>query len=631
MAGRIRASDIDEVKSRVNIADVIGDHVQLKSAGIGSLKGLCPFHDEKSPSFHVRPQQGFFHCFGCGESGDAISFLQKHDHLSFSEAVEALASKVGITLTYEDARNSEPSGPAKSRLLSANAAAADFYRAALATQDAEPGRAFLTQRGFDAAAAAQFGVGFAPKGWDSLKNHLSGLGYTEPELLASGLLSQGDKGTYDRFRGRLVWPIRDITGQTIGFGARKLFDDDQGPKYLNTPETPVYHKAQVLYGLDLAKRSIAQSNRVVVVEGYTDVMAAHLAGVDTAVATCGTAFGSDHLKLIKRILPSDGGLGEVVFTFDPDAAGQKAALRAFTEARSVAAQTYIAIGSDGLDPCDLRIAKGDQAVRDMVEQRTPMFEYVLRHHISQYSLDTVEGRVAALRQASSVLADIQDSMMRGQYSHEVAKMLGMDRADVDREVKVALRNGGKGASIAPLNTPSSPDASVTGGDQTTQAPEREYRLKDLPNDPSTRLERDALQVLVQLSTSLSSEQVSGALEAQFQHPALTVIRDAVLTARAELGSESALERILGELPPGYGALAREIALAPIPELNEKLAAGYAQGVINSLLNRELLRKKAELLARLQRTSPEQAEEYRSIQTALVEIENERRKLSESEK
>lgn len=633
MAGRIRSSDIDEVKSRVQIADVVGEHVQLKSAGIGSLKGLCPFHDEKSPSFHVRPQQGFFHCFGCGESGDAISFLQKHDHLSFTEAVEALAAKVGITLTYEDQGLSEPTGPSKSRLMAANAAAAEFYRTALASPEAEVGRTFLGQRGFDAAAAARFGVGFAPGGWDSLKKHLMSAGYTEQELQVAGLLSQGERGSYDRFRSRLVWPIRDITGQTIGFGARKLLQDDPGPKYLNTPETPVYHKSQVLYGLDLSKRAIAQSNRVVVVEGYTDVMAAHLAGVETAVATCGTAFGADHLRLIKRILPADAGLGEVVFTFDPDAAGQKAAMRAFSEARSVAAQTYIAIGSDGLDPCDLRMTKGDQAVRDMVDQRTPMFEYVLRHHINQYSLDTVEGRVAALRQAASVLADIQDPMMRAQYSHEVAKMLGMDRADVDREVKVALQSGSRPAAASSATQPASSPGTVSQPVVQSVAseasePAREYRLRDLPNDPSTRLERDALQVILQLSERLEAAEIDRALNVQFQNPALAVIRNAVMTTRGTLGGPEAIERLLTELPEGYATLAREIAVSPIPEANEQLVQPYARGVIAGLVNRELLRQKAELMSQLQRTSPGETEQYRQIQTELMNIEVERRKLQD---
>ncbi|HLP23183.1 MAG TPA: DNA primase, partial [Microbacteriaceae bacterium] len=462
MAGRIRASDIDEVKSRTNILDIVGDHVQLKSAGVGSYKGLCPFHDEKSPSFHVRPQVGYYHCFGCGESGDVYSFMQKIDHVTFTEAVERLAAKLGMQLAYEDGGPSID-GPNRARLYAANQAAAEFFQGQLRTPGAAVGRTFLGERGFDAAAAAQFGLGFAPIGWDGLTKHLTAAGYSKDELIAAGLVSQGDRGIYDRFRGRLVWPIRDVTGQTVGFGARKLLDDDPGPKYLNTPETPIYHKAQVLYGLDLAKRDIGKSNQVVVVEGYTDVMACHLAGVTTAVATCGTSFGADHLKLLKRVLPNEGGLGAVIFTFDPDAAGQKAALRAFTEARSVAAQTFIAVGPDGLDPCDLRIAKGEPAVRAMIDARTPMFEYVMKHHVNQYDLGTVEGRVAGMRAAAAVLADIQDPMLRGQYALELARMVGMDRAEVERAVTAAARSAK--APAAPgqsATTPTAPDASAPG-------------------------------------------------------------------------------------------------------------------------------------------------------------------------
>ncbi|MDP5128162.1 MAG: DNA primase, partial [Pontimonas sp.] len=368
MAGLIKRGDIDEVRQRVNIADVVGDYVTLKSAGVGSMKGLCPFHDERSPSFHVRPQAGFYHCFGCGEGGDAYSFLQKIDHLSFQEAVERLAERVGYQLTYEDGSGGAPAGN-RARLYAANQAAEKFFREHLGKPEAELGRAFLGERGFDALAAERFGVGYAPASYDALSKHLVAAGFTIQELLDAGLVSQGDRGVYDRFRGRLVWPIRDVTGQTIGFGARKLREDDQGPKYLNTPETAVYHKSRVLYGLDLAKRDIAKQRQVVIVEGYTDVMACHLAGITTAVATCGTAFGGDHVTVVRRVLgdsddPAQATKGEVIFTFDPDEAGQKAASRAFAEESRFAAQTFVAVPPEGLDPCDVRITKGDEALRE---------------------------------------------------------------------------------------------------------------------------------------------------------------------------------------------------------------------------------------------------------------------------
>jgi len=447
MAGLIRQSDIDEVKARTNIADVVGEYVSLKSAGVGSMKGLCPFHDERSPSFHVRPQVGFYHCFGCGESGDVISFLQKMDHVTFTDAVERLAGRVGFQLTFEDGGQARSEHGARSRLLAANLAAEEFFREQLMTPGADVGRRFLGERGFDQAAATRFGVGFAPKSWDALTNALKSRGFTTDELSAAGLVSAGDRGVYDRFRGRLVWPIRDVTGQTIGFGARKLLDDDKGPKYLNTPETAVYHKAQVLYGLDLAKRDVSRSKRVVVVEGYTDVMACHLAGVTTAVATCGTSFGVDHIKVLRRVLGDDSATGEVIFTFDPDAAGQKAAMRAFTEERRFAAQTYVAVAPDGLDPCDLRLAQGDAAVQRMVDSKEPMFEFVIRQVLAQYDLETVEGRVSALRASAPIVADIRDASIRPGYERVLARQLGLELDEVQTAVRGASRGGsGNGGS-----------------------------------------------------------------------------------------------------------------------------------------------------------------------------------------
>ena len=417
MAGLIKREDIDEVRQRTDIKEVVDGYVTLKGAGLGTYKGLCPFHDERSPSFTVRPQVGRYHCFGCGEDGDVIAFVQKQDHTSFHEAVEKLAARIGYELRYEDGGtgpNREEVGK-RQRLLDAHKIADEFFRAQLLTPGAAEGRNFLHGRGFDRAAAEQFGVGYAPQGWDALLKHLRGRGFTDPELKLTGMFSEGNRGIYDRFRGRLIWPIRDIAGDTIGFGARKLYEDDQGPKYLNTPETTLYKKSQVLYGIDLAKRNIAKDRQLVVVEGYTDVMACHLAGIPTAVATCGTAFGTEHIKIARRLLSDDGTGGEVIFTFDGDAAGQKAALRAFEEDQRFTAQTYVAVEPTGADPCDLRQTKGDAAVRDLISTRRPLFEFAIRATLKRHNLDTVEGRVAALRESAPVVAQIRDAGIRPAY------------------------------------------------------------------------------------------------------------------------------------------------------------------------------------------------------------------------
>ena len=627
MAGRIRQSDVEEVKARTNIADIIGDYVSLKNAGVGSVKGLCPFHDERSPSFHVRPQAGFYHCFGCGESGDVYSFLQKMEHLSFTESIEKLAERIRFELHYEDGGGSKTETGSRTRILAANAAAAEFFVAQLATPGAAIGRTFLGQRGFDRDAAEQFGIGFAPKGWSGLRDHLKHRGFTDEEMLAAGLLSQGDKGVYDRFRERLVWPIRDVTGQTIGFGARKLTEEDKGPKYLNTPETPVYHKAQVLYGLDLAKRDIGKTRQVVVVEGYTDVMAAHLSGVTTAVATCGTAFGVDHIRLIRRVMGDDSGLGEVVFTFDPDAAGQKAAVRAFAEQQRFQAHTFVAVAPEGLDPCDLRLAKGEAAVRALLEHKIPMFEFVIKQVLSHYSLDTVEGRAAALRESAPIVAEIRDPALRPGYARELANMVGVDISEAQAAITRAAKEAQK-ASSSPSTAPrASSDAAVpsepAGGDAVAARP-----VVDLNASPQTRLERDVLMALIQHPEAIDAKLAAEAVQAAFTEPSLAVIRDAVGASMTEFGGEGWAERVLAHTPDDFKPLVTQLAVAPIPERDEEAVLIYCSQVVTSLVERELLRLKSELVSRLQRTGEGDPEISRAISEEIMALEKRRRSLKE---
>jgi DNA primase len=454
VAGRINDEDVKAVRDAVPIDAVVSEYLQLRNAGGGNLKGLCPFHDEKSPSFQVSPSKGLFHCFGCQEGGDTITFVMKVDHLTFSEAVERLAAQAGITLRYEEGGyNPANQRGERIRLVEAHKIAAEWYAEQLAVSpEADTGRIFLAERGFDQAAAVHFGVGYSPQGWDHLTRFLRGKGFTDKEILLSGLAQEGRRGPIDRFRGRLMWPIRDIGGEVVGFGARKLYEADNGPKYLNTPDTAIYRKSQVLYGIDLAKKDIAKSSRAVVVEGYTDVMACHLAGVTTAIATCGTAFGGDHIKILRRLL-MDNGSARVIFTFDGDAAGQKAALRAFEDDQKFAAETYIAIAPDNMDPCDLRLAKGDEAVADLVEPRTPLFEFALRQIVVRYDLDTPAGRAAALDEAAPIVARIKNSGAQHEVAVQLAGMLGiLDTQFVVKRVAQLARwardRGGKGPAPA---------------------------------------------------------------------------------------------------------------------------------------------------------------------------------------
>ncbi len=638
MAGLIRQSDIEEVKSRVNLADIVSDHVTLKPAGIGSLKGLCPFHDERSPSFHVRPAMGYYHCFGCGESGDAITFLQRMDHVTFAEAVERLASSVGYQLHYEEG-SAPKDGVNRARLLQANQAAAAFFVEQLSSAEAAIGRTFLGERGFDAAAAAHFGVGFAPKSWDALLSHLTGLGYAQQELVTAGLVSQGDRGVYDRFRGRLVWPIRDTSGQVLGFGARRLLEDDKGPKYLNTPETPVYHKSQVLYGLDLAKRDVSRARQIVVVEGYTDVMACHLAGVTTAVATCGTAFGVDHIKVVRRIMGDDNGIGEVIFTFDPDAAGQKAALRAFSEEKRFSAQTFVAVAPDGLDPCDLRIAQGNEAVVSMIATKKPMFEFAMRQVVGKYNLDTVEGRVGALREAAPIVAGIRDASLRPGYSRELTRMLGADSREVDAAVRQAERELRSPSQKSVPRRQSQPDhrgydpeppphyeGEPPVGDFVDQIPAPRISIASLPADPVTRLERDAVMAMLQQPSQIEPGLLADGLRVKLSNQTLAVVRDAVAAHMPPAESAAWLSQLIEDVPEPFQDLVRELAVAPLPVRSQEGLVRFVNDVVVNLVERDMLAFKAELVGQLQRLGDAAGEPYQRLQRQLVELEAARRRL-----
>jgi DNA primase len=656
---RIRREDVEHVREHTRIDEVVAEHVTLKSGGVGSLKGLCPFHDEKTPSFHVRPQVGLWHCFGCGKGGDVISFVQDVDHLGFTESVELLAARMGYQLHYEDddgrgAGRRDQVGQ-RQRLVEANRAAAEYYADQLsAAGDAVAGRQFLSERGFDRDAAAKFGVGFAPRSGEALLKHLRGKGFTEEDLVASGLAGRGQRGLYDRFRGRLVWPIRDVTGDVVGFGARRIFDDDRiEAKYLNTPETAVYKKSQVLYGVDLAKREIARERRAVVVEGYTDVMACHLSGVETAIATCGTAFGPDHTRIVRRLLGDDrtigqGGAvgGQVVFTFDGDEAGRKAALRAFEDDQRFVAQTFVAVAEGGMDPCELRQKHGPEAVRQLIEARQPLFEFAIRSTLAQLDLDTAEGRVAALRAAAPVVAQIRDGALRPEYARRLAGWLGMEVEPVVRAVNQAARSAGRSQRA--------PDAAHGGGSDRRQAAARAGEraaaqpggpggsgvqadvLGSLtggdPRDPVARVEREALECLLQAPQLVPLEEADGLGDAAFEVPAFRAIHLAVKAAggiaRARtLTGSGWLEAVLEEAPQAVAPLVRQLAVTPLPADTEEALARYVLSVVLRLAEVEVSRRVGVLRSRVQRLDPGDPGAGAAF-TELLAVEAQRRSLRE---
>ncbi|NYD41406.1 DNA primase [Nocardioides panaciterrulae] len=785
MAGRIREDSIAEVREKARIDEVVSSYVSLRNAGGGSQKGLCPFHDEKSPSFHVTPSRGFYHClaaetrvltwdgvrpiselaggthkvlgaggdwtdapfrsygvqrlhrivltrrrqqkeihatdghrwfvragledgarrevttsrlepgdrlvtsvprdgtggtggaggpgrseqdwvvrsveatdrveevfcaevedghaftleddiltgncFGCGEGGDVITFVMKLDALSFGEAVERLADKYGVQLRREDGdvRDDRPKGPQRSRLIEAHREAQEFYAGQLATPEALAARQFLAERGFDQAAAEQFGVGFAPRDGDALFKHLRAKAFSQEELVTAGLVAVG-RSTYDRFRGRLLWPIRDAGGETIGFGARRIFDDDRiDAKYLNTAETPIYKKSQVLYGLDLARREIARSSQAVIVEGYTDVMAAHLAGVGTAVATCGTAFGDEHARVLRRFLNDHEEFrGEVIFTFDGDAAGQKAALRAFGGDQNFVSQTYVAVEPSGLDPCDLRIQQGDAAVRELVARRVPLYRFVLSNVVGKFDLDRADGRIDAVREAARLVASIRDQSKVTAFAQEISKMVGAD-IDTNQVLAEVRRAASRGPGRDERRPDRRPDRQPGAADSAPAAPPRRA-VPDL-RDPRFSIERETLKLVIQHPMTIG--RITGDVGVNdFTHPTYRGVWELVAAAGgpgAGAGDPAWANRLRdAATDPAVSSAISALGVEPLLTAKEPDASYVALHVFR-LLELTTMRRIAELKSRLQRTNPvEHPTEYNRMFGELAALEQHRRTLRE---
>ena len=612
MAGRINDEDVVTVRERARIDEVVGSYLALRNAGGGSMKGLCPFHDEKTPSFQVTPARGFFYCFGCGEGGDVITFMQKIDNLSFAEAVERLADRVGVVLRYTEQSGPRQEPGIRLRLMEANQAAAEFYAEQISTPDALIGRQFLGQRGFDRGAAELFGVGFAPTDGRALLRHLRGRGFSDAELVRAGLARESG---WDFFQGRLLWPIRDSGRQVLGFGARRLRDDDRMPaKYLNTPETPLYKKSHVLYGLDLARKQISAKSQAVVVEGYTDVMAAHLSGVDTAVASCGTAFGDDHARLLRRLMGDhDAFHGEVIFTFDGDQAGQNAALKVFAGDQNFITQTYVAVEPTGLDPCDLRLQHGDAAVRELVARRVPLYRFVMSNILGQHDLDRADGRLAALRASAPLVGSIRDSGLVNGYARDLAGLLGMDTDEVRAEVSRA-------ASRSSRRTP------VAEPEPAAPAPRQDGIPIPDPRDRHLALERETAQLLVQAPEQFP-EHWDGLSPTDFTHPAYAAVFTAVEKAVADDGPGEWTQRVsdaVDDVRVRSLVVALSVETLPLQGApDERFVVAHTAGL--QLLT--VMRSIATLKSRLQRTNPVQAQQkYNAMFSELVVLEARRKAL-----
>jgi DNA primase len=619
VAGRIRESDIAQVRERVRIDDIVGEYVSLRRAGGGALKGLCPFHDEKSPSFNVRTAQGTFHCFGCGEGGDVIAFVMKIEHLGFVESVERLADRAGVQLTYEGGGP----GPVRdrgtrNRLIDAHRAAAEFYAELLESPDAAKAREYLSERGFDQAMWRKFGCGFAPSGWNKLTRYLLGRGFELDELYKAQLAREGRQGPIDRFHRRLLWPLKDLGGDVVGFGARRLFEDDQiQAKYLNTSESPIFKKSQVLFGIDLAKREIAKRRQAVVVEGYTDVMAMHAAGVPTAVAACGTAFGDDHMTVLRRLLIDDKFTeGEVIFTFDGDEAGLKAALKAFDGDQQFVGNTYIAVAPDGMDPCDLRQTKGDQQVRDLIARRQPLTEFAIRRQLVDYDLDSVDGQVAALQRMVPFIAQIKNSEKRDGWAAKLAWWVGWD------DVPMVVGRVRQSAGVEPAKTIRRPRRPADPN-QGALAVEVSGLARPNPTDPRLRTQREALKVALQ-QPALAGPVYDALPDDAFTEPAYLAMHQAIMAAGGVTSGLSGAA--LSDAVAGHCAdltvrrLLSELTVERLPVRSET-DVRYVSAILAAMQREVVARQIAELKSQLKRLSPvEKPEEFRSLWGDLVALE-----------
>jgi len=608
MPGRIVSEDLARVRELTRIEDVVGGYMTLRRNG-ADLTGLCPFHDEKTPSFHVSPGPGLFYCFGCGVGGDVIQFVQRIDNLSFMEAVQSLADRVGVTLRFETPtrQTGDSVSPGlRQRILAANQAAAEFYGKQLLSPEGVVARQMLDERGFDRAIAEQFGVGYAPKHGQALRDHLRSKGFSGDELVKANLIRQS--GEADVFRGRVVWPIRDSTTTVLGFGARRLYDDDKiKGKYINTAETIVYKKSRVLYGLDLARGPIGRLGQAVVMEGYTDVMAAHLSGIDTAVASCGTAFGEEHARLLQRLigLPEQG---RVVFTFDGDAAGQNAALKVFDLNDRFAVPTYVAVAPDGLDPCDLRLQRGEVAVRDLVSNPQPLYEFVMRHKMSGFDLDRADSRVDAVRAAAEVVAKVQDAQKRSAFIEEIAGLVGMD---VGRARQIISATNKRRPKPPQPSQPSRPKVDVhpieeapTSGDVPLprESPSEAVAAQQMPypsaREASLAAERGLCQLMLQYPTYFTTDWC-GVDPADLRHPAYQAICQAVIDTPFEY--EGWAQKVQDATPnPVVRRLETELLVAPLlREPDEAYVSAYAARVRLGRLTAQL----EVLRSRLQRQNP----------------------------
>jgi len=541
MATGFSSQILDEIRSRVDMVELVGQSVNLKRAG-ENWKGLCPFHTEKTPSFTVNPKRGIFHCFGCGVGGDAFGFLMRQDRLGFPDAVRTLAQRAGVELPT--LRSPETDGKLEG-LRRVMALAAQFYADALWAQEGAKARAYIEGRGVDLEVARRFGLGYAPEGWNALLSHMAKAGVTDAELVSAGLAlpRQNAPGFYDRFRGRLLFPIRDLQARVVAFGGRAMGPEE--PKYLNSPETPLYVKGQMLYALDLAREGMRQKNRAVVVEGYLDCLMAHQHGFTETVAALGTAFTAAQLGLLRRYAD------EVVSVFDADAAGQKATSRleemltdvmdlrnlgwSVSRTGSFEKAGYfpikVAVLPEGHDPDSLLRAEGAQALQSRLDAARSILDFVLERALGEEDLTTARGRSAAHARVSLILSRVPNAEEATALAREAARRLGVDSTQLWIEAQqlqgARARRGGQDRPRASTGAPDGP----AGTAQAWPAP--------------SLSERDLLLMLLH-----TEEARTGLLpyleEVQIAHPGLRAVLGALRRAPEGIAPEGLMADLPGE-------------------------------------------------------------------------------------
>jgi DNA primase len=609
MAGRIRQEDIQVVRERTDIVKVISAHLQLKKAGRDSLVGLCPFHTEKTPSLSVSPSKQVYHCFGCGEGGNVFRFVEKVENLSFGESVERLAADVGVTLRYEGQTASDRRATGHRQALHRAVLEAGrlFNRMLLEGREAAEARAYLASRAITQQSVDRFGIGYAPGYPDFLLKRMSKT-HSSELLVEAGLVARDGAGELrDRFRGRVIFPIHDLSGNAVGFGGR-LLEGPNAPrnaaKYVNSPETPIYRKSTLLYNLNRAKAELSRSGRAFLVEGYTDVIALDQSGMPSAVATCGTALGEDHIRLLSRFTE------RVILAFDSDEAGARAAERAYQFHERYPVDISVLVLPSGQDPADFVKAEGGEAFGELAERAVALVEYMIDRSLVGRDLTDLEERVRAVRAGLALVAGLEDPVRRQEYARVLAGRVGEPEISVMLQLDQILTSVGPGAHR--------PDAG-----QRSRVP------------PSQKVEREALKLLIQ-APALCAQHLEGLRPEHFAMPqhrtAFDLIREASPSVPPLDGldglSASALVSVAQERARGeqIGKLLAALAVEP-PETLGEVSADYAEHVFLRLEEFSLKREADDIRKRLERLNPLKAsEEYDELYERFVRLEGARRRV-----